>query len=184
MKGNTATVSQAQLAKRNWVWLLVLGIIFEIIGLFSLGMMVSVTMASMVFLGVLVLIAAFVQLLDVFRTKTWKAVSWHLLVALLYMVVGVLIIYDPLLASVIITAILAWTFVFIGITRIFMSFSIRGSDGWFWILLAGIASFVLGMMILMQWPISGLWIIGLLISIELIMAGWSYIFLSLAMRKA
>jgi uncharacterized membrane protein HdeD (DUF308 family) len=35
----------------------------------------------------------------------------------------------------------------------------------------------------MQWPFSALWIIGLFIAIELIVNGWSYIFIAIAMRR-
>jgi uncharacterized membrane protein HdeD (DUF308 family) len=41
-----------------------------------------------------------------------------------------------------------------------------------------------GLMILMEWPQSGLWIIGLFIAIELIFNGWSYVFVALAARAS
>jgi hypothetical protein len=34
-----------------------------------------------------------------------------------------------------------------------------------------------------QWPVSGLWIIGLFIGIDLIVAGWSQVMLSSAVRR-
>ena len=39
-------------------------------------------------------------------------------------------------------------------------------------------------MIVLQWPVSGLWVIGLFVAIELILNGWSYVFVALAARKA
>lgn len=181
---NSALPSVPGYVKRNWGWLFALGIVFELAGFISLGMVVSVTLASMFLIGAMVLFAAALQLVDVFKSKDWKAVAWHFLIALLYIFAGSLIIYDPFIASTIITAMLAWTLIIIGMARAFMAFSIRQGQGWIWLLLAGIASFVLGVMILMQWPASGLWVIGLFISIELIINGWSYILLALAIRRA
>jgi len=45
-------------------------------------------------------------------------------------------------------------------------------------------SIVLGGIIVLQWPVSGLWVIGLFVAIELILNGWSYVFVALAARKA
>lgn len=170
--------------KRNWGWLLALGVLFEIAGLVSLGLVISVTILSMFFIGAIILVAAVFQIVDVFQSKNWKGAAWHFLTALLYIVIGASFIIDPFLASVIVTAILAWSLIIMGIARFFMAFSLRGSEGWGWILFAGIASFILGIMILMQWPASGLWIIGLLIAVELIMYGWTCIFMALSIRNS
>lgn len=181
---NSELPSAHGFVKRNWGWLLALGVVFELAGFISLGMVVSVTLASMFLIGALVLVTGVFQLIDVFRSQGWKAAAWHFLIALLYIFAGSLIIYDPFIASTIITAMLAWTLIIIGVARAFMAFSIRQSKGWFWLLLAGIASIALGVMILMQWPASGLWVIGLFISIELIINGWSYVLLALAIRQS
>ena len=169
---------------RNWVWLLGLGILFVILGCIGFSMVVGVTLASILFLGVLFIVAGFAQLIDVFKCNEWKGSVWHALVAFLYIIVGCLVIYDPLLASAIITAILAWILIVIGVARLMMAFVLRHGAGWGWIAFAGIMSLILGVLILMQWPVSALWVIGLLITIELIVNGWTYIFVALALRKA
>jgi hypothetical protein len=35
-----------------------------------------------------------------------------------------------------------------------------------------------------EWAASGVWVIGLLVAIELIMHGWSYVVIALAARRA
>jgi hypothetical protein len=55
---------------------------------------------------------------------------------------------------------------------------------WGWLLPLGIVSIVLGGIIVAQWPVSGLWVIGLFVAVELIFHGWSYVFVALAARKA
>lgn len=97
---------------------------------------------------------------------------------------GQTLIYDPFLASVLITALLASVLIIIGVSRFFMALMLRGSSGWGWLLVAGLIAIILGVMILMQWPISGLWVIGLFIAIEILVDGWTYIFLALALRRA
>ena len=169
---------------RNWGWLLGLGILFVIFGSIGLGMVVGLTIVSILFLGVLFLIAGLAQIIDVFQSKQWKGALWHALIAGLYIVGGSLVIYDPVLASTIITALIAWVLIVIGLTRLIMAFWLRHADGWVWLLIAGITAVILGVMILVQWPVSALWVIGLFIAIELIVNGWSYIFIAIAIRKA
>ena len=40
----------------------------------------------------------------------------------------------------------------------------------------------LGSMIVAEWPLSGLWVIGMLIAIEMLVAGWSMVMMALAAR--
>lgn len=171
---------------RNWGWLLTLGIIFVVlgvIGVIGLGMVVGLTLASVLLIGILLIVGGVIQVVDSFKCRGWKAFIWHLLIGLFYVFAGGLMIYDPVLASVVITAMIAWLLIIIGIARCIMAFTIKASNGWYWLLLAGMAALVLGILILVQWPMSGFWVIGLFIAIEMMINGWSYIFLALAMRK-
>lgn len=170
--------------KRNWGWLLALGILFVILGAIGLSMVVGLTLASVLFFGVLLLIAGGLQLVDVFRSKHWKGVLWQAFIAVLYLLGGLLVIYDPILASAVITAMLAGVLIVIGASRLAMAITLRGSKGWGWLLVAGLTAIILGTLILIHWPWSGLWFIGLFIAIELMMSGWTYILIALSVRKA
>jgi hypothetical protein len=70
-----------------------------------------------------------------------------------------------------------------GILRIIMGFQMKGKKGWGWLVFAGLVSLLLGGIILFEWPATGLWVIGLLVAIELIIHGWSYVFVALAARR-
>ncbi|KTC75159.1 acid-resistance membrane protein [Legionella birminghamensis] len=168
---------------RSWRWLLALGILFVLLGAIGWGMVIGLTLASMLFLGIILIIAGCSQIVDVFKSKHWRAVVWHAFIAVLYIVGGSLVIYDPLLASSLITLMLASVLIVIGFSRFIMASTLRGASFWIMIL-AGIIAVALGTMIIMQWPISGLWVIGLFISVELMVDGWAYIFMAMAMRKS
>jgi uncharacterized membrane protein HdeD (DUF308 family) len=169
---------------KNWGWLLVVGIVFIILGTIGLGMLFALTMVSVLFFGVLMLIGGGVQFVDAFKCAGWKSVVWHVLMAILYVLGGIVVIIDPVLASVVITLILAGTITGAGIVRLIIALQHRDSKGWGWALVSGIISIILGIMIFAKWPVSGLWIIGLFVAIEMIINGWSYIFLALAAKNA
>jgi uncharacterized membrane protein HdeD (DUF308 family) len=169
---------------KNWKWLLALGILFIILGTIGLGMTFLLTIVKVLFLGVLLLIGGAAQLIEAFKHKGWKSLLWNILIALFYLGAGVLVIYDPVGVSIALTLVLAFALIAIGIFRIIMALQFKLAQVRWMTLLSGIASIVLGALILAQWPVSGLWVIGLFVAIELIIHGWSYVFIALAARQA
>lgn len=169
---------------KNWIWLLLLGFLFLILGLVGLGRLFALTLAGALFFGVLIIIGGVAQFLEALKCKGWKGVAFHVLIAVLYVIAGVFVIGDPLAASVLLTWVLAAVLVGVGVLRIIMAIQMRSSGSWIIPLLGGIISIVLGGIILAQWPLSGLFVIGLFIAVELIVNGWSYIFIALAARSA
>jgi uncharacterized membrane protein HdeD (DUF308 family) len=170
--------------QQNWGWLLALGILFILLGTIGLGMLFTLTIASVLFFGVLLLIGGVSQLIQTFQCKGWKDIFWHILIGVLYVAAGIIVIQDPIAASALFTLMLAGALIAIGILRIIMALRLRGLANWFWTLLSGIVSLALGAMIVAHWPVSGLWVIGLFIAIEMIFSGWSYIIIALAAKNA
>ena len=186
---NQAALSVAQSAlfgdlKKTWGWLLALGILSLVLGTLGFYMTFGLTLASVLFFGILLVVEGIVQLVDAFTCKGWKSVLWHVLIALLYVWGGIVMIIDPVLASSVLTLMLAWILIAVGVFRAIMAFQLRPVNGWFWPLLSGLISILLGAMIIAHWPLSGLWVIGLFVAIELIFNGWSYVFIALAARRA
>jgi uncharacterized membrane protein HdeD (DUF308 family) len=170
--------------EKNWGWLLALGILFIVLGTIGIGMAVALTIASLFVFGVLLIAGGVLQIFEAFKNKGWKSTLWHVLIGILYIVGGIEVLNDPVLASQILTLLLAATFVAIGVVRFAVALQHRGTAGWVWTLLGGIISIVLGVLIYASWPISALWLIGMYVAIDLIVSGWSYVLLALAARRA
>jgi DNA anti-recombination protein RmuC len=51
----------------------------------------------------------------------------------------------------------------------------RTDEGWGWILFNGIISILLGILIIAQWPVSGLYAVGIYVGIRIMMQGWAMI---------
>jgi uncharacterized membrane protein HdeD (DUF308 family) len=51
------------------------------------------------------------------------------------------------------------------------------------VLLNGVVTLLLGVLIWRQWPLSGLYVIGLFLGINLVVSGASYVSLGLAARR-
>lgn len=179
-------VNQANMKnlQRNWGWLLGLGILLLLCGFVGLSMVIGLTLVSMYFFVALLIVSGISHLMDVFKHRDWKGATWQGLIAILYLIGAGIVFYDPFLASTVITALLAWVLIVIGIIRIAMVLSLKSAKGWGWLLLAGIAAIILGVLILMQWPVSGLWVIGMFIAIDMIISGWTYIFIAISLRAS
>jgi uncharacterized membrane protein HdeD (DUF308 family) len=168
----------------NWGWLLAQGILLVVLGTIGLGMTIWLTLASVFIFGVFLVIGGGVQIFQTFKCRGWGSILWHGLIAVLYVLAGFSVMADPLAASTLFTLLLAGALVGIGVVRLIMAFQLRGAKNWFWPLIGGIAAIVLGCMILARWPVSGLWVIGLFVAIEMIFGGWSSIFIALGAREA
>lgn len=170
--------------ERNWKWLLALGVLFVILSFICLNKVISVTLVSIIIVGICFLIAGMAQLIDVFYCKNWDAALWHAVCAFLYAIIGGLIVFAPFPASSIITIFIALSFIFLGFSRLIMAVVLKpNTKGWFFLLINSLAAIVLGGFILAYLPASSLVVIGLLISIELMISGWVYIFLAFNMRQ-
>ncbi|MGA9755909.1 MAG: HdeD family acid-resistance protein [Desulfobaccales bacterium] len=167
----------------NWGWLLAQGILLVILGTIGLGMTIWLTLATVFIFGVLLLIGGGVQIFQTFKCRGWQSVLWHVIIAILYVLAGLSIMADPLVASTLFTLLIAGALVGIGVVRIIMAFQLRRVKNWGWPLIGGIAAIILGFMILARWPVSGFWVIGLFVAIEMIFSGWSYIIIALGARE-
>ena len=168
---------------RNWGWLLALGILMIILGVFAIGAPVVATIAFQVMLGWLLVIGGIAEAIHAFMAQNWRGFLFELLSAILYVVVGGLLLFNPLLGAAALTLLLAVFLVVEGIFKIIMALRVRDHRGWGWLLASGILSLILGAMIWAQWPASGLWVIGLLVGIQLLFTGWSLVMLALAARS-
>lgn len=169
---------------RNWLWLLVLGILSAILGVVGLGMTFFLTLASVLYFGVLMMIAGVVQIVHAVKCSGWKSVISHVLIGLLYVVAGLMVVARPLLASVVLTWTLACILIAVGVLRLVMAIQHRALQGWAWTFVAGVATVLLGLMILARWPTDALWVIGLFLAVELIINGVTAIFVALTARAA
>jgi uncharacterized membrane protein HdeD (DUF308 family) len=167
----------------SWKWILGLGILFVILGCIGISMAIGLTIISMLFFAALLIVAGISHVLEVFKDREWKGMIWHAFIAILYIIGGCVVAYDPILASSFVTAMLAGILIILGATRIIMAIALRHSTGWGWLLFAGLAAIILGVLIMMQWPFSALWVIGMFIAFELLITGWTYIFIAFSLPR-
>jgi len=173
-----------KLITAKWGWFLALGIVLIVAGLAAIAFPFLSTIAAKIMLGWLFLIGGVVMILHAFNAPGWRGFIWELLIGILYLVAGAYLSFFPLTGLVTLAILLAALFIAEGVAEVIMAFQVRPHEGWGWLLLSGIAALAVGVMIGMDLPGSATWALGLLVGINLIFSGWSYVFLALAGRKA
>jgi uncharacterized membrane protein HdeD (DUF308 family) len=168
---------------RNWGWLMGLGVVSTLLGLVGLGMTFGLTLAGALLFGILLVVGGGLQLFDAFMCKGWKSSLAHAAIALVYLLAGAMLILDPLGGAIALTLVLAVTLIVVGALRLVIAVQHRHERGWKWAAAGGALSLLLGALVLLQWPVSGLWVIGLVIAVELLINGWMAIFVALAARR-
>jgi uncharacterized membrane protein HdeD (DUF308 family) len=167
--------------RNHWRWFLALGIAMIVFGTIAIGSAVLATVAATVLFGFLLVAGGISTIISSFYAGRWSGMLLHLLIGVLYTVVGLMIINRPAASAIELTLIIAFFLIFGGIFRVIYALTERFT-GWGWVLLNGGVSLLLGLLVYKQWPASGLWLIGLFVGIELIFNGWAWIMLSLGLR--
>jgi uncharacterized membrane protein HdeD (DUF308 family) len=166
----------------NWGWFLAFGVVLLLLGIAAIVRSVTATVVSMVFFGWLLVFAGLIEFVDAFMVGNWAGFFLHLLIAILFGITGVLIVLKPVISAEAATYLMSVFFLVAGLFQLVYALWTH-LPGWGWQALNGIIGSVLGVLILTQWPVSGLWVIGLFVGIDLIFYGWSWIALALDLRK-
>ncbi len=169
----------------NWKWMLALGILMLLAGTLGIGMSVIYTIASVLFLALLVGTAGILQIIQGIQAneKKWGGRLQHFLIGLIYVVAAGLIYWNPIAGAQGVTIVLAAFFAALGVTRVVDAIRCKRHH-WKWVLpvLFGLVDLALAFFIMIGWPATSLWVIGLFVSIELIMNGWFLTLLALRVK--
>jgi uncharacterized membrane protein HdeD (DUF308 family) len=168
------TAISAGASNVNWVWRLILGIIAIILGLFSLGSVFVTTLASTVVIGILLLVGAVLQAIAAFRGGGLGRVLLHIGMAIVMVIGGLWLIGAPVIGAITLTFALAAMLFLGGAFYAIYAIVIR-EPNWVWALITGLVAVVLGVLMFIDWPGSGLVTIGMFVGLLLIFEGIEWI---------
>jgi uncharacterized membrane protein HdeD (DUF308 family) len=177
------TPTQLQPLRARWGWIVALGVVFVIAGLVAIASVVTATVVSVFVVGIMMLIAGVAELIHAFQVRSWgKAILWILL-GLLYIVAGFVTFENPILAAAVLTLVLGIALVISGVVRGVLAFNMRPEVGWGGVLVSALVTLLLGVIILAHWPFSALYVLGLFLGIDLLLAGAGWIAVGLGLKR-
>ena len=164
-------------------WIIALGVVYIIAGIIALGSMLAATVVSVFVVGIMMVIAGVAEVINAFHIKTWGKFMLWLLLGALYIVAGFLAFENPLLAAAVLTLFLGVSLIVSGIIRVVLAFGMQRTMPWIWVLLSGIITALLGLIIVAHWPVSSLYVLGLFLGIDLVIAGAGWVGIGFGLKR-
>jgi uncharacterized membrane protein HdeD (DUF308 family) len=170
--------------RAHWRLFLFQGVIMIVIGVLAVAMPVLATIAVDIYVGWLFLISGMIGLVAMFSARNVPGFLWTFVTALLSVAVGGLLLWRPIEGVLSLTIVLTAFFVVEGIFQATAALIYRdGIPGsWGWLLASGLADLALATIIIMGWPGTVVWILGLLVGINLLTSGWAVVMVALGAR--
>jgi uncharacterized membrane protein HdeD (DUF308 family) len=171
--------------KTHWKLFLFQGVVMVILGILAVAWPAVATLAVDIYIGWLFLISGIVGLVAMFSARDVPAFLWTLLTAALAMAVGVLLIWKPAEGAESLTIVLTAFFIAEGVFQIAGSFAYRDAmpGSWGWMLASGISDLILAGLLIMYWPVSAAWALGLLVGVNLITSGVAIVVTAIEARN-
>jgi len=95
---------------------------------------------------------------------------WMALMALISIAGGIFALWNPLAATLTVTLLAGWIFLFLGAVQIVQSFSVSDWTGFIWALLLGVATAVVGIVLLFD-PLAGMVSLTILVGVLFLVSG-------------
>jgi uncharacterized membrane protein HdeD (DUF308 family) len=149
---------------------ILLGIVFIGAGVLVLGDLAVATLISTIFIGAMAIAAGAFEIVHAFWTKGWGGFLWQILLGLAYIVIGFVLFTQPVGGALALTWVLGVVFVASGVARAYVGVRNWAQAGWL-LLISGLLGVFAGVVILVGWPVTGLWVIGFLLGVDLVLHG-------------
>ena len=157
-------------------WIIALGVLLVLTGIGAVGFPLVVSLSVEILVGSACLAAGAFTIFHAFSAKEWGGFFWELLIGALYFFAGVIFLINPFGGVIALTFALGCMFFAEGIMRTILAFQVRPAENWGWVLASGCMSILIGMLIIAGLANgASLAFIGLLVGINFIFAGISFI---------
>lgn len=148
-----------------WSIMLMLG------GLFAIALPGIAGLTVTLMFGWILICAGIFHLIYAFQQKGAGAVTWQVILALVYAATGVYVLFRPGAGLASLTVVLGIYLFAEAFMEFLLSYELRKTGAWGWFLVDGIVTLILACMIVSAWPWSSLWAIGTLVGISILMSG-------------
>jgi uncharacterized membrane protein HdeD (DUF308 family) len=166
----------------HWGWVIALGVVIGALGILAIVRARAATVIAVGFLGILLVVsAAAIFLFALSAAGYWTDFFVHVLWAALVAILGIMLLTRPAISAEAITLVISFYFIAEGL--LIIGFALTSHLEGLWIYLTqGLFALLLGALLLIGWPFTGLWAIGTFLGADLLFRGWAIIALGLGLR--
>jgi len=175
-----STDDELQPMAKEWFWFLLLGVGMIVLGMVAISMAPFTTLAVAKVFGIILIAAGIVQTASSFWSPKWSGLFLHMMLGVLYLVVGILVADSPVEVAGAFALLMSAFFIVSGIFRMVASLQLRFPN-WGWSLLSGFVSLLLGIMIWSHFPASVV-LVGIFVGVEILFNGLAWVMFGLTLR--
>ena len=173
----------AEDTKKNAGMIVILGVLTVIAGFLSLAMPWASGVGVAFVVGFAMAVGGVARLIAAFSAGSFGRGTLAFIGGALTLLAGVILVARPGVGLAVLTMMIGAYLLVDGIFGAVLAFQVRPEKGWGWMLFSSAMSFLLGILLLKEWPLSGLWAIGTLVGIKMLFAGFAMISIASAARK-
>ncbi len=169
----------------NWKTLLWQGILLMLLGVVAVLAPGYSTLAAEILIGWLMLLAGALRLPSAIRSRQTPGAGWHIFSAVLLLLLGLLLVFQPLTGVVTLTQVVIFYLVWHAIASMIFSFRLKPlTRGWLGMALSAVIDVVLVGILIAGWPETAHWALGVMLGCNLFFFGMALTFIALNSRDA
>jgi uncharacterized membrane protein HdeD (DUF308 family) len=174
--------SVVSIARHSLNWSIAFSILMIFAGILAIAMPPAAGLAVNLVVAWLLLFSGAMHLVYAWHMRSAGAAVWEVLLGLVYGLIGIYLLAQPVAGLVTLTLALA-IYLFLEAMLEFTVWSfLRRLPGSGWLLFDGVVTLVLAVMIWRSWPASSEWVVGTIVGISMLFSGTTRLMLSWSAR--
>ena len=155
------------------VWFTIEGAVLIALGVLAIVFSLAAGVTAALLIGWLLVISGVVGLVSTFRGGGHTHRTWSVVSALLAILVGLLVVFDPVAGALGVAMLLGLFLILDGVAQIGLALDQRkrGASRWGWFLALGVFDILLAVLILALGPVGATALLGFIVGVDLILAG-------------
>ena len=161
--------------RARWGEIVAFGALLFVLGIAALCFVVPATTAVVTVNGIVFLVAGVAEIAVGAHAKSGARVFLWVIGGALYLIVGIICILDRDLATLALTLALGAGLIAAAVVRAYLAFHLPPDNSRAMVLVAAAFTFLLGLIIVAQWPTNAAYVLGILLGVDLIFhgVGWT-----------
>ena len=164
-------------------WSIVLSVLIMIAGFLAIALPLVSGLALTLIVAWMLIFTGVLHVVFAFRAGHARMAVWQVLLGLVYGLIGVYILMNPVAGLAGLTFAVAVYLFAEAVLEMVLAVQLRPAPGTGWLIFDSIITFILAVMIFSTWPSSAAWVVGVLVGISMLFSGMTRLMLTLAARR-
>lgn len=167
-------LSMARLASKNSI---AIGVLLAVLGILAIMSPVFTGLSLTFMVGVLLFASGIFEIIFALKEDTLGKGVLKFIFGGLSIAAGIALFASPPEGMAFLTIVLIVYFFASAILGIVISLKLKPEEGWGWIMFNALITILFGILVIADWPVSGVWLLGFYVGLKIMMHGFLFIML-------